>query len=113
MPAEAKYEILIPGGGGVANRALEYAGQQLSPTYASIDTDRIVYMDGGPQYFDVLEVLVEESPQADSTMKQLGTYVAEVTGQSPITVAKQGKGGIQVWPMQFKGTETGRSRGPS
>lgn len=102
MPAQAKYEILIPGGSGVANRALEYAARQLAPTYAAIDTDRIVYVDGGAQYFDVLEVLVEESPQADSTMKQLGVYVAEVTGQPTVTVNKQGKGGIQVWPMQYR-----------
>lgn len=109
--AQARFEILIPrstfldGGSDVATRALQHVGDTLKPELASIDRDREVYREGTIQYCDVLTVQVDASPHADSTLKQLGVYIGQVTGVSPIYVSKHDKNGIQVWPVntsQFK-----------
>src|SRR4051812_13202575 len=117
MPAQARYEVLIPASNGlqglgqedVAGAALKHVGDTLRPSYVTIDRSREVYSETGAQYFDVVEIVADESPQVDSTLKQLGVYVADVTGHSPILVSKQGKGGIQIWHMQYKGNGTGPS----
>jgi hypothetical protein len=98
--AQARYEVLIPPG-ALAQRALEHVSREL-PGQVSIEHEREVWEDGMGSYYDVLHVTTEESPHADSTVKQLAVYVAEASGTSPIVVSKQGQGGIQVWPMQYK-----------
>lgn len=109
--AQARFEILIPrstilnGGDDIATTALRHVGDTLKPELASIDRNREVYRDGAIQYCDVLTVQCDTSPKADSTLKQLGVYIGQVTGVSPIYVSKQDKSGIQVWPIgtsQFK-----------
>lgn len=107
MASQTRYEVLIPSSGqDIASVALKHIGDTMQPTYSTVERNREVYMDGSMLYFDVLQVQAESSPQADSTLKQLGVYVADVTGHSPIYVSKLDKSGIQVWPMQFKQNHT-------
>lgn len=115
MASQARFEVLIPrstflqGGSDIATTALQHVGDTLKPQLASVDRDREVYRDGSISYYDVLTVQVDASPKSDSTIKQLGVYIADVTGVSPIYVSRQDKSGIQVWPMHFKGLDKPQS----
>lgn len=110
MATQSRYEVLIPrssileGARDLPTIALSYVGETLKPEIASVDRDREVWRDGSISYYDVLIVISETSPKTDSTMKQIGVYVSEATGVSPIYVSKQDKTGIQIWPLHFKGS---------
>jgi hypothetical protein len=110
MASHSRYEVLIPrsdilqGGSDLPTTALKYVGDTLNPEMASVDRDREVWRDGSISYYDVLIVVSQTSPKMDSTMKQIGVYVSEATGVSPIYVSKQDKTGIQIWPLHFKGS---------
>lgn len=105
--ASAKYEILIPQTGrDVAQHALQYvhsayqteAGQ--NGIMAHVDRNREVLVNGQVAPHDVVVLQAEDQPYSDSFVKQLATYIGEVTQQPVTTVSKTGKGGIQVWPIR-------------
>lgn len=108
MPATAEYEVLIPVGvaheQSVATHALQYAQQYFAPEsrepiMGHVDS-RQVLINGHIAPHDVLVLKAEDSPYTDSFVKQMASYVADVTGAQTITVSKHGKNGIQVWPVR-------------
>src|SRR5438874_1219864 len=111
MPTQARYEVLIPQTGqDVAQAALQYLGTHFFPddydargdehAIGHIERNRQVLKDGQTMPHDVVVIQAAESPYTDSFIKQLASYVVDVTNVSPITVSKSGKGGIQVWPIR-------------
>ncbi len=102
MPSQVRYEVLVPSSSLIAHKALSHASKELPKASISVEHNRGVYDEGQVVRYDVLHIICDESPHADSTIKQLAVYVAEATGVSPIIVSKSGKDGIQVWPMQHK-----------
>lgn len=109
MATKSRYEVLIPrsdwinGASDLATVALTHVGNTLKPEIASIDRDREVWRNGSISYYDVLTVIAESSPKTDSTMKQIGEYVAQVVQMAPIYVSKQDKTGVQVWLLGNSG----------
>jgi hypothetical protein len=107
MP-QAQYEILIPKQDtlgqpiqDLAPHALSHITQQLQVTKAHVEPTRQVHMMGRPELFDPLVFVAEDSPIADSTAKQLASYVGEVANQDVVLVTKSGgKSGIQTWPVR-------------
>lgn len=89
--AKARYTIFVPGGGPIAMAAHQYLMESRLPIESA------TVHSGVP--FDSLVAYAEETPEMDSHMKQVGTYVGEVANQPVITVAKEGKT-VATWPMK-------------
>jgi hypothetical protein len=48
---------------------------------------------------DAVVAHAEETPENDSHMKQIGTWVADLAGHPVVYVERQGKGGPVTWPV--------------
>jgi hypothetical protein len=98
MADNAKYEILCPAQ-DVAHATAQYLSQQLQGS-VHVEPQRNVYQDGKPVNYAPVSIITEDTPQADSTIKQAAVYVAEVVGFDTIIVSKTGKDGITTWPVR-------------
>lgn len=92
----AKYSLLIPANDElgqplrVAEAVYHHLVMDLGVTAATIHR-------GFP--YDTLVAWAEESPEMDSTFKQLGVYVGEVANVPVVTVTKAGKQ-TAAWSMR-------------
>jgi hypothetical protein len=91
MADTAKYEILCPAM-DLAQSTAKYLSQQLSGP-AHVEPQRNVYQDGNFNNYAPVVITTEDTPQADSTVKQAAAYVAEIAGSDTIIVSKTGKDG--------------------
>lgn len=95
--AEAQYEILTPSD-SVGTATARYLQRELqAPVH--LET-RNVLIDGQWQEASVVKITIEDTPQADSHVKQTAAYVAEATQQEQVIVSKHGKDGFQTWPVR-------------
>jgi hypothetical protein len=118
--ATARYEVLIPKVDNLgsplrdlASPALAYITQALQVTTAHIELGRSVYWGGRTEPFDALVFTAEDNPQADSSAKQLGAYIGDVANQDVILVSKDGKAGLQSWPIKNNQYRPGETAEPT
>jgi hypothetical protein len=104
--ATAQYEILIPQTGqDIGTHALSYVNQHYKSEeghapMGHLERGREVMMHGQMGVYDALVVTAEDTPYSDSFMKQLAHYIGDVSMTQVITVSKNGKAGINVWPIR-------------
>lgn len=96
--AEARYEILIPQG-GIAQQAMNHLVSQVKTTTAHIE-QRNVSMMGRIAPYEVLVFQAEDEPHTDSQAKSIAAWAGETANVQSILVSKQGKQGIQTWPIR-------------
>jgi hypothetical protein len=113
MADNASYEILVPYlGTGVAAATAKHLSLQLQGA-VHIAPRRNVYMDGSFQNYEPVSIITEDTPHADSTVKQAAAYVAEVVGSGSIIVSKHGKDGITTWPIRNTASPPGPRSSPA
>lgn len=110
MPTNAKqaeYEVLIPRSDNLGNPlkdlgkyAHDYMNQAVVLSKAHIDTGRRVFWEGREEPFDALIFIAQDEPKTDSTVKQLAAFLGEVANQDLVLVSKNGKQGVQAWPIK-------------
>ncbi len=110
--ALAKYVVQIPTHDNEGNMLVDLAQTaheslfRHAPGQSNIQASRVRYGIGGhwrgdPQeMFNDLEVYAEDTPETDSTMKQLAVHVAEVANQWGVMVFKEGGGAPKSWMMK-------------
>lgn len=98
MADNAKYEILCPAR-DLAQATAQYLSQAL-PGAVHVEPQRNVYQEGQFNNYTPVSIITEDTPQADSTIKQAAAYVAEIAGTDTIIVSKTGKDGIDTWPIR-------------
>src|SRR4051794_20453489 len=95
--AEARYEIYVPYPSVVSSAAMAYAQTELPQAIVSTENGRQVYTDQGQENFSVVHILTEDQPFADSTVKQIASFVGQHLNVNDVMVSKSGKSGINVW----------------
>lgn len=109
--ALAKYIIQIPTTDNVGNKLKDLAVAAHESLYRyspvqGIQGSRIrrgiqgQWADDAPEVYDDLEVYADDSPEVDSTMKQLAVHVAELANQWGVMVFKEGEGAPKAWQME-------------
>lgn len=109
MANEAQYEVLVPttdyAGNPVppmAEHAMAYIAQETGAAAVFLDAKHRVLWRGRVESFDSLTFVAEDTPEHDSTAKQLAHYLAETANQDVVLVTKRGKNGIQSWEIRNK-----------
>lgn len=91
--AQAKYTVFVPE--HIAQAVLQHL---LGDRKRMVEHARIV-----PGHPDAAVVaFAEESPEVDSTFKQLGNFAAEAGNLELVSVVREGKSGVNVWHMRNK-----------
>lgn len=105
--ATAQYEVLIPKADtlgypirDLAPHAMQYLISAIEVVKAEVEPERRVWWLGKEEPFDALVFIAEDNPQTDSHAKQVAAYVGDAANQDVILVTKQGKSGIQTWPVK-------------
>lgn len=109
--ALAKYIIQIPTTDNEGNKLKDLAAAAHESLYRyapvkGIQGTRIRrgiqgnWADDEPETFDDLEVYADDSPEVDSTMKELAVHVAELANQWGVMVFKEGEGAPKAWQME-------------
>lgn len=96
---EARYEIMIPVMPGLTESALQYI-QQALPRSVSHQETRDMYQSGQNKRYNVAVVSTQDTPEADSAMKQIAAIVGGAANTENILVSKTSKDGIQSWPIR-------------
>lgn len=111
MPQLAEYTIQIPQSDNEGNPLVDLAtpAQESLWRYAPkarIEGARVTrnvegfwHGEADPGLFDDLVVIGEDSPELDSTIKQLGVHICELANQWGIFIIKKGGGNVVTWTV--------------
>ena len=91
--AQARYTVLVPNLPGLARAVHTYLSD------GPIRAKALNTVQGHPS--DAIIAWADESPEVDSHMKQLGTYIAEAANVESVSVVKEGKT-TSTWTMRNK-----------
>lgn len=102
--AEARYEILVPLTAtqteSISHASADHLSKMLPNGRVHVEPARVVWVDEGQKMFVPVVYQGEDTPEADSYVKQAASYVGDVTNEESIIVSKVGKQGIQTWPIR-------------
>jgi hypothetical protein len=114
MPTRSKYTVQIPVKDNLGqplkdiataahhylhNGPIKNVGSKI---YRNVEGN---WRDDPQERFDDLILVVDDTPEMDSAVKQLAVHIADVANQWGVYVTKEGKNGIQDWvmpPPQFR-----------
>jgi hypothetical protein len=121
MPAQAKYQILIPTHdnlgqklGDIASAAhhwLWYTAPGIQGSYVEPPV-RGNWRDDPQETFERLTTYAHETPEVESHVKQLAAHVGDVANQWGVFVTKEGKDGIQSWVINNANHVPGQGADP-
>lgn len=124
MPATAKYTIMIPTHdnlgqelGDISTAAHHWLFYGPGPNVEGSFIEgpkRGNWRDDPQEEFNHLVTYAEDSPEMDSTVKQLAVHIAEIANQWGVFVTKEGgKAGIQSWVIDNPNYRHGEGADPA
>lgn len=107
--AQAKYTVMVPLKDNLGQQLKDLAtaghhwlflgpGPKVEGTYIE-GPKKGNWRDNPQEEFNHLVTVAEDTPEMDSTVKQLAAHIADVANQWGIFVMKEGKNGIQSWTI--------------
>lgn len=120
--AQAKYTIMVPLKDNLGQQLKDLStaghhwlflgpGPKVEGTYIE-GPKKGNWRDDPQEEFNHLITVAEDTPEMDSTVKQLATHIADVANQWGIFVMKEGKDGIQSWTVPNKKYIEGQGADP-